>query len=201
MERQYYFSIQFEPENADNELLAGRCIAVMHGFMSNARNQHFRHTVGIAFPKWDRNTVGNVVCFFSQHKDILTGLSFQSYLSTMVNEEIFVLSDIQEVPATSDRVRFVRNRTIGKSFIGSKKRRVDRVLRRAGERNEIHLPVFLEQREFDFFHSIPIMSHSSGQEFVLHIQREMQEDDTFQQGFDSYGFASNSKWRGSVPNV
>ncbi|WGY47396.1 type I-F CRISPR-associated endoribonuclease Cas6/Csy4 [Vibrio sp. ABG19] len=149
MEHQYYFSTQFEPESADNELLAGRCIAAMHGFMSNARNQHFRHTVGIAFPKWDRNTIGNVVCFFSQHRDILTGLSFQPYFSTMVNEEIFVLTDIQEVPATSDRVRFVRNRTIGKSFIGSKKRRVERVLRRAGERNEIHLPVLLEQREFD----------------------------------------------------
>ncbi|WGY47394.1 hypothetical protein J0X00_06890 [Vibrio sp. ABG19] len=45
------------------------------------------------------------------------------------------------------------------------------------------------------------MSHSSGQEFVLHIQREILEDDTFQQGFDSYGFASNSKWRGSLPHV
>ncbi len=90
-----YFSIRYVPDYADNELLAGRCISNMHGFLSHERNKPFKNSVGICFPVWNEQTVGNVITFVSTNESILTGLSYQPYFSRMVNENLFEISDIK----------------------------------------------------------------------------------------------------------
>ncbi|MDE1264559.1 type I-F CRISPR-associated endoribonuclease Cas6/Csy4 [Vibrio aestuarianus] len=198
MMSQFYFSIRYLPEQADNELLAGRCISTMHGFISNDRNSQFKNSVGVSFPRWDEHSVGNVIAFVSTNTDLLVGLSFQPYFSTMVGEGVFDISSVEPVPGDVDEVRFVRNQTIAKSFIGSKKRRINRGMRRAEVIGQDYFPESEEEREFDFFHSVP-MNSSSTDEFVLFIQREVFTEEK-QEGFNSYGLATNDKWRGTVPD-
>jgi CRISPR-associated endonuclease Csy4 len=201
MESRYYFSIRYLPEHADNSLLAGRCIANMHGFLSHERNISFKNSVGISFPCWTEQTVGRVITFVSKHEDILTGLSYQPYFSTMMNEGIFDISQINIVPSDVAETRFVFNKTIQKIFRGSKKRRMKRAMKRAEERGVGYLPVSEEERIFDNFHQVPIGSRSTGNEFVLHIQRELLTEMSVEYGFNGYGFASNDRWRGTVPIV
>lgn len=182
MENRYYFSIRYLPEHADNELLAGRCISTMHGFMSQERNNRFKNSVGISFFNW-------------------TGLSFQPYLSTMINEGVFDISEIREVPGSGVEAQFVFNKTIQKIFIASKKRRVKRAINRAEAQGKSYIPIPNEEREFDLFHEIPVCSQSLGNEFILHIQRRFPEVLEAGKVFNSYGFSSNDKWKGTVPIV
>ncbi|HBH7879378.1 TPA: type I-F CRISPR-associated endoribonuclease Cas6/Csy4 [Vibrio parahaemolyticus] len=199
MMSRYYFSIRYLPEQANNELLAGRCISRMHGFISNDRNSEFKNSVGISFPRWNEHSVGNVIAFISTNKDLLVGLFFQPYFSTMVGEGLFEISSVELVPDDVGEIRFVRNQTIAKSFIGSKKRRINRGMRRTEVIGQDYFSESEEEREFDFFHSVP-MSSSSENEFILHIQREALSGGN-QSGFNSYGLATNDKWRGTVPNL
>jgi CRISPR-associated endonuclease Csy4 len=201
MESRYYFSIRYIPEHANNELLAGRCISTMHGFLSQERNKTFKNSVGISFPRWTEQTVGRVITFVSKHETILTGLLFQPYFSTMVNEGVFEISRVDVVTSEAVEARFVFNKTIQKIFSGSKKRRMKRAMKRAEERGEAYLPVSEEDRSFEQFHQVPIGSGSTGNEFVLHIQREWLKEIDSESGFNGYGFASNDKWRGTVPIV
>lgn len=199
MEPRYYFSIRYIPEHADNELLAGRCIAHMHGFISNERNLPFKNAVGISFPCWNEQTVGNVVTYVSSNKDILVGLSYQPYFSTMVGEGLFDISQVEAVPDGLSEVRFIRNQTIAKSFLGSKKRRIARGMKHATETGLEYTPISNEEREFEFFHSIPIGSKTNGNEFVLHVQREDISSREQFEGFSGYGLATNDRWKGTVP--
>ncbi|MFY3328500.1 type I-F CRISPR-associated endoribonuclease Cas6/Csy4 [Vibrio fluvialis] len=201
MGSRYYFSIRYVPDYADNELLAGRCISNMHGFLSHERNKPFKNSIGICFPVWNEQTVGNVVTFVSTNESILTGLSYQPYFSTMVNENLFEISDIKAVPDDTEEVRFVFNKTIQKIFNGSKKRRIKRAMKRAEEFGHAFTPISVEEREFELFHEIPISSKSSGHDFVLHIQRQYPVVAEIEQHFNGYGFASNQQWRGTVPLV
>ncbi|PNI03193.1 type I-F CRISPR-associated endoribonuclease Cas6/Csy4 [Vibrio diazotrophicus] len=201
MESRYYFSIRYIPECADNELLSGRCISNMHGFLSHERNKQFKNSVGICFPLWNEQTVGNVITFVSTNESILTGISYQPYFSTMMNENLFEISDINVVPDDAEEVRFVFNKTIQKIFNGSKKRRIKRAMKRAQEFGHAFTAISVEEREFELFHEIPISSKSSGCDFVLHIQRQYPVEAEIVQGFNGYGFASNKLWKGTVPLI
>ncbi len=201
MGSRYYFSIRYIPEYADNELLAGRCISNMHGFLSHERNKPFKNSVGICFPLWNEQTVGSVITFVSTNESILTGLSYQPYFSTMMNENLFEISDIKVAPEYVEEARFVFNKTIQKIFNGSKKRRIKRAMRRAEEFGHTFTPISVEEREFELFHDIPISSQSSGHDFVLHIQRQYPVEAEIGQGFNGYGFASNQLWQGTVPLI
>lgn len=202
MEARYYFSIRYLPEYADNQLLAGRCIIAMHGFLSQERMRAIKNSVGVSFSKWTEQSVGNEIAFISKHEDILTGLSYQPYFSTMVNESLFEISSIARVPTDAPESRFVRNKAIEKIFIGSKRRRIRRGIKRAESQGRGYAPLSEETREFDAFHEIPIQSRSSGQQFVLHIQRqELVDHMDIESCYNAYGFASNDKWQGSVPII
>ncbi|MFA0026260.1 type I-F CRISPR-associated endoribonuclease Cas6/Csy4, partial [Vibrio sp. 10N.261.49.A5] len=124
MTKRYYFLIRYIPAQADHELLAGRCISQMHLFMVN--NRQAMNRIGVSFPDWNESTVGQTIAFVAEDKEMMVGLSFQPYFSVMVNEGLFEISSVCEVPDTAAEVRFVRNQTIGKSFLGSKKRRIKR---------------------------------------------------------------------------
>lgn len=197
MER-YYFTIRYLPAHADHALLAGRCIANFHGFIN--ANPTVKHKMGVTFPQWNDSSVGCVIGFVGGSRNDLVGLSYQLYFSRMKAEGIFEISDVLPVPEGVPEVRFVRNQTIGKIFVASKKRRIERSMKRSEERGEARLPEPSEHREFDFFHRIPITSSEFGDEFILHIQKST-EVDAISDGFNSYGLGTNSRWRGSVPDL
>lgn len=194
MVERYYFVIEFVPEHADNELLAGRCIQTLHGFMG--ANSQLMHKLGVCFPYWSSESVGKAIAFIGTNEKDLVGLSYQPYFSRMVSEGLFEISNIQPVPNGLPEVRFVRNQTIGKMFVASKKRRIERSMRR----NAGHTPKPSEDREFELFHKIPIASQKSGQDFVLHIQKQVPENNQGSE-FNSYGFGSPVEWDGTVPDL
>ncbi|MDF2152875.1 type I-F CRISPR-associated endoribonuclease Cas6/Csy4 [Vibrio sp. CAU 1672] len=198
MNKRYYFSIRYTPSYADFGLLAGRCIQQMHMFVVN--NPQAKNHVGVCFPRWNATDVGDMIAFVMEDKETLLGLSFQPYFSMMIQEGVFEVSRVCEVPECSSEVRFVRNQTIGKSFIASKQRRMKRSMARAELLDVEHIPVAVEERVVDHFHRIPISSGSSGQEFILHIQKEFTESRE-QPRFNSYGFATNQEKKGTVPGL
>lgn len=194
----YYFLIQFIPEHADVGLLAGRCISVMHGFTTKI--QTASHQVGIVLPKWNNDSLGNIIGFVGEDKKALIGLSYQPYFLTMKSEQLFDISPIERVPDNVDEVRFVRNTSIEKTFRGSKKRRMNRTLKRSEIRGKTHTLRNRENRELDIYHSISMYSISSGNEFSLNIQKET-ANNIEKPNFNGYGFATNQARRGTVPNL
>ncbi|MFC5077110.1 type I-F CRISPR-associated endoribonuclease Cas6/Csy4 [Vibrio thalassae] len=198
MKQRYYFCIRYLPAQADCGLLAGRCISQMHKFMVN--NKQCMNQIGVGFPSWRVDSIGKTIAFISEDKELLIGLSFQPYFSVMKEEELFELCAVSEAPEGVAEVRFVRNQTIGKSFIGSKKRRMKRSMVRAELAGAESLPEADEEREVEHFHRIPISSGSSRQDFVLHVQKE-HVGERVRASFNSYGFATNQDKRGTVPDI
>tara|TARA_Y100000588_G_scaffold171017_1_gene184886 strand:- start:391 stop:996 length:606 start_codon:yes stop_codon:yes gene_type:complete len=199
MTKRYYFLIRYTPAQADYELLAGRCVSQMHLFMVN--NRQAMNRIGVSFPDWNESTVGQTIAFVAEDKDMMIGLSFQPYFSLMVNEGLFEISSVCEVPDTAAEVRFVRNQTIGKSFLGSKKRRIKRSMARAELLGAgTSLPVTNEERVIDSFHRIPISSASSGEDYILFVQKEFVSE-RVAANFNSYGFATNQERKGTVPEL
>jgi CRISPR-associated endonuclease Csy4 len=198
MSSRHYFGIRYLPETADCGLLAGRCISQLHKFMAN--NQHAMNNIGVVFPRWSADSLGSAIAFVAEDREALVGLSFQPYFSVMAQEELFDVSSVGEVNEDFPEIRLIRNQSIGKSFIGSKRRRMKRSMDRAGLAEKEVLPVANEYREVGHFHRIPVSSESSGQDFLLHIQKELvSERDAGE--FNSYGFSTNQDKRGTVPDL
>ncbi|NAZ94381.1 type I-F CRISPR-associated endoribonuclease Cas6/Csy4 [Vibrio toranzoniae] len=199
MTKRYYFLIRYMPANADYGLLAGRCISQMHLFMVN--NRQAMNKIGVSFPDWNDVTVGQTIAFVAEDKEMMVGLSFQPYFSVMVNEGLFEISGVCEVPDTAAEVRFVRNQTIGKNFLGSKKRRIKRSMARAELLDAgTSLPVTNEERVVDSFHRIPISSGSSGEDYILFVQKKLVSE-RVAANFNSYGLATNQERKGTVPEL
>lgn len=195
MIKRYYFLIRYIPAQADHELLAGRCISQMHLFMVN--NRQAMNRVGVSFPDWNESTVGQTIAFVAEDKEMMIGLSFQ----LMVNEGLFEIFSVSEVPDNALEVRFVRNQTIGKNFLGSKKRRIKRSMVRAELLDAgTSLPVTNEERVVDSFHRIPISSGSSGEDYMLFVQKEF-VGERGGANFNSYGLATNQERKGTVPEL
>ncbi|MEX0335249.1 type I-F CRISPR-associated endoribonuclease Cas6/Csy4 [Vibrio tubiashii] len=199
MNKRYYFTIRYKPADADFALLAGRCIYQLHLFMVS--NQQAMNKFGVSFPDWSESTVGRLISFVAEDRELMIGFSFQPYFSLMVNEGLFEISSICEVPDTATEVRFIRNQTIGKNFLGSKKRRIKRIMARAEAPSiEQALSVASEERVIDHFHRVPISSGSSGQDYILFTQKEF-VDERIAANFNSYGLATNQERRGTVPDL
>ncbi|OMO36437.1 type I-F CRISPR-associated endoribonuclease Cas6/Csy4 [Vibrio sp. 10N.261.46.E8] len=171
----------------------------MHLFMVN--NRQAMNRIGVSFPDWNESTVGQTIAFVAEDKEMMVGLSFQPYFSVMVNEGLFEISTVCEVPDIAVEVRFVRNQTIGKNFLGSKKRRIKRSMARAELSGaEPSLPVTNEERVIDSFHRIPISSASSGESYILFVQKKLVSE-RVAANFNSYGLATNQERKGTVPEL
>ncbi|WP_165741220.1 type I-F CRISPR-associated endoribonuclease Cas6/Csy4, partial [Pseudoalteromonas sp. Z1A6] len=166
--KRYYFTITYLPKNCDVSLLAGRCIGILHGFMSSREISN----IGVCFPKWNEQTIGNELAFVSTDKKQLTNLSQQSYFEMMAHDKLFGLSTILEVPTEQNEVMFIRNQSVAKAFVGEKQRRLKRAKKRAEARGEIYNPEYkFEAKDIGHFHSIPVSSKGNGENFILHIQK------------------------------
>ena len=198
MSGRYFFVVKFLPDNADTSLLCGRCISIMHGFIN--KNPTGKNAVGVSFPFWTEESLGNAIAFVAEDKELLIGLSFQPYFSLMKEEGLFELSGVLPVADDAKEVRFIRNQAIGKSFLGSKRRRMKRAQDRAEKLGNIQPNKVNEDRVFDNFHRIPLSSQSTNQDIMLHVQKEECVDIRLNH-FNSYGLATNQAWKGTVPDL
>jgi CRISPR-associated endonuclease Csy4 len=195
--QRYYSMIRFLPKEANLELLTGRCISVLHGYVS----KHDIEGLGVSFPAWSDTSIGNAVAFVHSDTAILNELKKQSYFQDMQECSFFEISPVEIVPNDCREVRFKRNQAIAKLFVGEVRRRLKRLEKRAIARGEIFEPIrSSEVREVDLFHCIAISSKSTEQDFLLHVQKEP----VTEQGepeFNQYGFATNEQLRGTVPEL
>ena len=195
--KRYYFMVTFLPKEANLILLMGRCVNVMHDYISKYAIQG----MGVSLPVWSDSSIGNIITFIHTDASILNKLSENEYFQDMKEFGFFKLSDVIPVPDNCGEVRFIRNQYIAKKFVGETRRRLKRLQKRALARGEEFNPKkssFL--REFDIFHRIPVSSKSSQEDYILHIQKEINA----LQGepiFNSYGFATNIECQGTVPDL
>jgi CRISPR-associated endonuclease Csy4 len=196
-EQRYYFMIRFLPKKANLELLTGRCISVLHGYVS----KHDIAGLGVSFPAWSETSIGNAVAFVHSDASILNELKQQSYFQDMQDCDYFKVSEVEIVPIDCPEVRFKRNQAIAKMFVGEARRRLKRLEKRAIARGEAFEPSKnTEPRELDVFHRIAMTSQSTKQDYILHIQKVVGEKQ-YEPLFNSYGFATNKLLSGTVPEL
>lgn len=195
--QRYYFIVEFIPKRTNLELLTGRCISVMHGFIC----KHSIQGLGISFPSWTETSIGASIAFIHPDAMTLAGLREQAYFQDMKHIGFFKLSDISEVPDTCKEVRFKRNQTIAKIFAGDSRRRLARLKRRAEARGKHFTPPIRNQaKELGPFHCVAVSSASTSQDFLLHIQKETVNQATSIE-FNQYGLSTNQKFTGTVPDL
>jgi len=195
----YYFYIKYLMPAANHAFLAGRCIACLHGFMGAPKITIAG--IGVTFPSWSTDTVGDSIAFVSKDINALSYLSSVRYFQNMASDRFVEVSEPELVPAEAEEVRFIRNQHVAKCFPGDIKRRLIRAKKRAEKRGETFIPgsVVLE-RLVDHCHVIPIDSRSSGQRFPLYVQREALNEGGYD-SYNSYGLATKHTHTGSVPNL
>lgn len=195
--RRYYFTITYLPNNCDVNLLAGRCIGILHGFITSRKVSN----IGICFPSWDDLTIGKQIAFVSSDKALIKELLGQSYFQMMFHDRLFSLSKILEVPEEQNEVMFIRNQSIAKAFFGEKQRRLKRAKKRAEARGEVYKPEYnFEAKDIGHFHSIPMSSRGNGQNFIIHIQK-VKLTNVIGNQFNNYGLATNKALQGTVPSL
>jgi len=193
----YYFCIRYVPDRVDVSLLAGRCIWILHGFITKRQCSG----IGVSFPDWSNESLGKSIAFVSQDKDVLELLSSQSYFQMMESEKIFYVSPVTKVPDSCSEIRFKRNQNIAKCFVGERKRRLARAKRRAAARGEEFKPVLNSPiREVEPFHNAAVYSKSSNTTLMLHIQKQNNVN-RVNNDFGNYGLATNRNFMGTVPEL
>lgn len=189
--------VRFVPEEANCALLMGRCISILHGYIS----RHCIEGLGVTLPAWSDSSIGNVIAFTHRESAVLDELILQSYFQDMQECGFFKLDQVDVVPDNCIEVKFRRNQQVAKMFSGEKRRRLKRLKKRALARGEVFSPVKGTQtREFELFHRIAISSKSNQQDYILHIQKDV-VDKQAEPEFSCYGFASTSKFSGTVPDL
>lgn len=193
----YYFTVCFLPESANVNLLVGRCLFIMHGYTCKKNIQG----IGVSFPHWSDESIGNVIAFFYHDKDALNVLSQQRFFNDMKECGFFSISSVEQVPDDCPEVRFVRNQTIKKIFPSERKRRLKRLEKRAKDQGKEFNPEKLSSaREFDLFHRISVASVSKSVDVELYIQKQI-DIDHIEIGYNSYGLATNEKHTGTAPDL
>lgn len=194
--KRYFFIVRFAPENADHELLSGRCLYVLHGFMSRYEN----NLVGVTFPEWSSSGSGRLIGFVSKSHGLLAELVRQPYFKSMLDEGFFDISEINPVPYAVPEIRFIRNQSIAKIFQGEKRRRLERLRKRAESRGEVFNPSKIANRTVQEYNRVLMDSRSTGNRFYLHIQRQESVGDVCCR-FNSYGLACQERAEGTVPDL
>ncbi|TPE46670.1 type I-F CRISPR-associated endoribonuclease Cas6/Csy4 [Maribrevibacterium harenarium] len=190
--------ITYLPEKCDHALLAGRCIKVLHAFMS--RNGQFN--IAVAFPRWSENTIGNQLVFVSPDYKFLEMLLEQPYFRMMIENGLFETGTVVDLPVSDSYVKFVRNQSIDKMTPAAKARRLRRAKKRALARGEVFDPIAPRSKDVDFFHSIPMESSESEMSYLLRVQRyEVQQANTVA-SFEvcSYGLSTNESHQALIPS-
>lgn len=197
MTQRYVFVVKFIPERAESKLLAGRCIKVLHDHMYGHKN----FSIGIGFPEWSEQSLGAYISFVSTSHEHLLSLKKEHYFHLMESEGFFGVSKVVEVPSSYEEVRFLRNQNFAKCFVGEKRRRMLRAKRRAEARGEVYIPqASTVERRYNNYHVAQMNSSCSQQQFFLFIQKETNVA-KIPSSYSSYGLSTNSRYRGTVPEL
>lgn len=195
---QYCFVIRYLPKEANEHVLAGKCLSILHGFVA----RHNVQGLGVTFPDWSDGSIGSTIAFVHADSALLAQFSQQRYFTDMCDFGFFSVGEITRVPEQCAQVRFLRNQHYSKRFAGSVRRRVDRLKRRAAERGEEYQPKpHNPETEYALSHSIPAKSRSTQQGFMLHIQKELAEKKEVEHVFNGYGLSDSTRATGTVPDL
>jgi CRISPR-associated endonuclease Csy4 len=189
--------IEFLPKEANLPLLIGRCISILHACICKRKVKG----LGVTLPAWSEKTIGNKIAFVHSDESVLNSLKLQPYFKEMNDYRLFKLSDVSLAPDDCSEVRFKRNQSIAKIFVGESRRRLKRLEKRALARGENFISKKSHySRELDIFHRIPTSSNSKKTDFIQHIQKE-NVNCKEAPNFTSYGFATNVIQNGTVPDL
>ncbi len=195
-----YIYIRYLSPQSDAELLAGRCLRVLHSYLM----QHPKVSIGVSFPGWSQKTVGLGVTFISSDASCLVQLAKQPYFTRMVDLGLFHISDVSEVPEHCREVQFIRNQRIAKQSpraLATKLRRLERRAIARGDRYFLPASEKSQHQMVGHYHVIPMTSSVSPEHpyalFVQCISVLGMEGGTF----NNYGLGSPQAHMASVPMV
>lgn len=196
----YYVTIRFVANHCNNEAIAAKCIQILHGF----NYRYDIRSIGVSFPNWCHETVGNKISFVSTEKLALDFLVKQRYFQEMQQLGYFEISETLLVPADCQFACFNRCQKIDKSSCAGLNRKLKRLARRAEARGEVfdHSKYSNYQLiEIEHYHSLAAPSKSRSRNFRLNIQKtnNITQNDT--PCFSSYGLANSTATLQSVPII
>ena len=193
----YAFSIQFEP-SSNFELLAGRCLKILHGYQC----KHKINIIGSTFPEFSDESIGGSIAFVSSYEGFLKDLQQQHYFQQMQNLGKFLISDHVLVSESVSEVRFLRERTRDKNCAGGKQRSIRRGQRRAENAGYEYQPYREEvtsSRRIQIYHNVPMTSsENAAKVYYLRIQKHKAEQ-LISNGYTSYGLSNQAELNGTVP--
>lgn len=194
---QYCFVIKYLPKEANVNVLAGKCLSILHGFVA----KHNIQGLGVTFPDWSDSSIGSTIAFVHADSALLAQFLKQRYFTEMCDFGFFSVSEVNKVPEQCAQVRFLRNQHYSKMFAGSVRRRISRLKRRSAERGEEYVPrPHHYEAEYALMHSVPAKSMSTRQGFMLHIQKEVVENEVVHT-FNGYGLSDRTRATGTVPDL
>ena len=196
----YYKTIRFVPTNCNNEFLAAKCINILHGFSY----RYDTRSIGVSFPNWCNETVGDRISFVSIEKMTLDYLLTQNYFKEMQDLGYFNISKTLIVPIECNFACFKRYQKIDKSSAPGFHRKIKRLAKRAHNRGEVFDNKkynIYKQCDIGHYHSLAEESKSKGYGFRLNIQRTNEVSINNIPIFSSYGLANTAHTLQSVPII
>lgn len=196
--QRFYKTVTFLPEEKNNEVLTGNCINILHGVC----RKHNINDIGISFPDWCHDTVGERITLVSTNQKNLDYLLNQEYFFRMQQLCFFSISDTKIViPDSIQEAIFIRNQTIDNSYPGAVNRDIKRAKKRASQRGEEYIvPYATNQKTFDHYHRIKFTSQSKKTDFSLNIQK-LKVSQKIEGHFGSYGLSNKTDKQCSVPLI
>lgn len=194
----YYRTITFLPKIKNNEALVGHCLKVLHGVCT----KYTINTIGVSFPEWGEETIGDKISFISPNQLELDFLLQQTYFSEMTGLGYFNISEPKEVPKECNLAVFRRNQKIDQATPNGQRIRAERLAKRTMNRGDSPIRFIPKDVVFEHYHSIPITSTRSGKSFRLNLQSQQLDQVTGGQwAFSSYGLANRELESCPVPVI
>lgn len=196
--QRFFKTIQFLPEDRNNEVLVGNCIHILHGVCK----RHNINNIGISFPDWCHETVGERITFISTNQQNLEYLLNQEYFFRMLQLKYFSISDTKLVTsAPNQEAIFIRNQAIDNGSPSAVRRDIKRAKKRALESGIQYIePYASSQKTFEHYHRIPIASQSTKTDFKINIQ-QLKVSQKVEGDFGNYGLSNKSDKQCSVPMI
>ncbi|MFA0338886.1 type I-F CRISPR-associated endoribonuclease Cas6/Csy4 [Vibrio breoganii] len=196
----YYKTVTFLPARCNNESLAAKCLRILHGF----NYEYETRNIGVSFPLWSDDTIGNKISFVSTNKIELDLLLKQQYFNQMKELRYFDISKTMFVPDHCEYVSFKRCQSIDKTTPAGQARKLKRLKKRAEARGkELDLPSLKQQDivTLHHYHSLEEESKSRDDSFRLNIRMFKEPSLDGDALFSSYGLANAENTFQAVPFI
>ncbi|MGF1711470.1 type I-F CRISPR-associated endoribonuclease Cas6/Csy4 [Vibrio kagoshimensis] len=196
----YYKTVTFLPARCNNESLAAKCLQILHGF----NYEYETRNIGVSFPLWSDDTIGNKISFVSTNKIELDLLLKQHYFTQMKDLHYFDISNTKVVPDGCEYVSFKRCQSIDKATPAGQARKLKRLQKRAEARGEeFDLPSIKPQEivALHHYHSLEEDSKSRDDSFRLNIRMFKESSLDGDALFSSYGLANTENTFQTVPLI